>query len=97
MNLKSGVGHCSEVKFLGYTLLTDGGIRVADKSVERLKDKVRDITKRNRGVKFEQVIKELNLVITGWSNYFRLANKWLSVIRDIDGWMVSVPPSTSFI
>jgi RNA-directed DNA polymerase len=25
---KSGVRHCSEVKFLGYTLLTEGGVRV---------------------------------------------------------------------
>lgn len=85
--LKSGVKHCSEVKFLGYTLLPDGGVRVADKSVERLKEKVRAITKRSRGIKFEQVIKELNPVITGWSNYFRLANKWLATIRDIDGWI----------
>lgn len=44
---KSGVRHCTEVKFLGYTLLNDGGIRVADKSISRLKDKVRRITKRN--------------------------------------------------
>lgn len=84
---KSGVRHCSDVKFLGYTLLAGGGIRVADKSVERLKDKVRATAKRNRGIKFEQVIKELNLVITGWSNYFRLANKWLGVIRDLDSWI----------
>lgn len=84
---KSGVRHCSEVKFLGYTLLPGGGIRVADKSIERLKDKVREITKRTRGVNFEQVIKELNLVIIGWSNYFSLANKWLSTVRDLDGWI----------
>jgi RNA-directed DNA polymerase len=84
---KSGVRHCSDVKFLGYTLLDEDGIRVADKSITRLKDKVREITKRNRGVKFSQLIKELNLVITGWSNYFRLANKWLSTIRDLDGWI----------
>jgi Retron-type reverse transcriptase len=84
---KSGVRHCSEVKFLGYTLLPGGGIRVADKSIERLKDKVREITKRTRGVNFEQVIKELNLVIIGWSNYFTLANRWLSTVRDLDGWI----------
>jgi group II intron reverse transcriptase/maturase len=84
---KSGVRHCSEVKFLGYTLLPDGGIRIADKSVERLKDQVREITKRNRGVSFEEVIRELNLVIVGWSNYFSLANKWLATIRDLDGWI----------
>lgn len=84
---KSGVRHCSEVKFLGYTLLSEGGIRIADKSIDRLKEKVRETTKRNRGVKFTQVIEELNRVIVGWSNYFQLANKWLSTIRDIDGWI----------
>jgi group II intron reverse transcriptase/maturase len=84
---KSGVRHCSEVKFLGYTLLSEGGIRVSDKSVEKLKDRVKEITRRNRGVNFEEVIRELNLVIVGWSNYFRLANRWLSTIRDLDGWI----------
>jgi len=84
---KSEVRHCSEGKFLGYTLLPEGGIRIADKSITRLKDKVREITRRNRGVNFVQLIEELNLVIVGWSNYFRLANKWLSNIKDLDGWI----------
>jgi group II intron reverse transcriptase/maturase len=84
---KSGVRHCSEVRFLGYTLLREGGIRVADKSLERFKGKVREITQRNRGVKFSQVIEELNRAIIGWSNYFRMANKWLSTIRDLDCWV----------
>ena len=84
---KSGVRHCSEVKFLGYTLLSGGHIRVADTSLTRLKDKVREITKRNRGVPFSQIIDELNQVIIGWTNYFALANKWLSNFRDMDGWI----------
>ena len=84
---KSGVRHCSETTFLGYTLLEEGNIRVSDKSIKRLKDKVREITRRNRGVRFEQVIKELNAVLIGWANYFYLANRWLSEIRDIDGWI----------
>jgi RNA-directed DNA polymerase len=84
---KSGVRHCSDVKFLGYTLLSGGGIRVADKSITRLKDKVREITQRSRGVRFERVIFELNQVIVGWSNYFGRANKWLATNRDIDGWI----------
>ena len=83
---KSGVRHCSVVKFLGYTIMPEGGIRVADKSIERLKDKVREITRRNRGVGFDQVIRELNTTIIGWTNYYRLANKWLSTFNDIDGW-----------
>mgnify|MGYP006197429881 CR=1 FL=1 len=84
---KSGVRHCSDVKFLGYTLLSAGGIRVADKSIDRLKDKIREITKRSRGVKFQMVIRELNSVIVGWTNYFSLATRWLSKIRDLDGWI----------
>lgn len=84
---KSGVRHCTGVKFLGYTLMPEGGIRIADKSIDRLKDKVRMITKRNRGVPFKQVIRELNEAIDGWINYFRLANKWLSTLRDLDGWI----------
>lgn len=84
---KSGVRHCSEVKFLGYTITSGGGIRVADKTIVRFKDKVRAITKRNRGVKLEQVIRELNKVIIGWRNYFRLANCWLGNLEQIDGWI----------
>lgn len=84
---KSGVRHCSKVKFLGYTILPKGGIRVANKSVERFKEKVRKITKRNRGVKFEQVITEINLLLIGWTNYFKLANCWLSNFRDLDSWL----------
>ena len=84
---KSEVRHCSEGKFLGYTLLAEGGIRISDKSINRLKDRIREITRRNRGVAFTQVIAELNLVIIGWTNYFRLSNKWLLGLRDLDGWI----------
>jgi group II intron reverse transcriptase/maturase len=84
---KSGVRHCSEVKFLGYTLLSGGGIRVADKSIERLKVRIREITRRNRGIKFELVIKELNHTFIGWTNYFKLANSWLHTFSALDGWI----------
>jgi len=84
---KSGVRHCSEVKFLGYTCLAGGGIRVADKSIVRLKDKVREITRRNRGVRFGQVIEGLNRAIRGWTNYFSLANRWPADFRGLDEWI----------
>ena len=84
---KSGVRHCTDVKFLGYTLLPEGGIRVADKSIDRLKDRIREITRRNRGIQFEMITKELNLTIVGWTNYFRLANTWLTTFRELDGWI----------
>lgn len=84
---KSGVRHCSQVKFLGYTVMGGGKIRVADKSTQRFKEKVRQTCRRNRGVKFEQVINELNTVIRGWAEYFQKANCWLSDLRHTDGWI----------
>lgn len=84
---KSGVRHCSDVKFLGYTIMPEGGIRVADKSIERLKDKIREITRRNRGIRFDQVITEVNTIIIGWTNYYRLSNTWLSNFNNLDSWI----------
>jgi len=84
---KSGVRHCSDVKFLGYTIMPEGGIRVADKSIDRLKDRIREITRRNRGVGFDQVIRELNTVIIGWTNYYKLSNIWLSNFNNLDCWI----------
>ena len=84
---KSGVKHCSDVKFLGYTILSGGGIRVSDKSIARFKDKVKEITRRNRGYRFEDIIKELNSIIIGWTNYFCLANKWPKMFIELDRWI----------
>ena len=84
---KSGVRHCSNVKFLGYTIMSGGRIRVADASVIKLKDKIRKITKRSRGVSFNRVIRELNASFKGWSSYFKLANSWLTMFRELDGWI----------
>lgn len=84
---KSGVFHCSASNFLGFTLLPGGKIRVSDRSVTRLKKKVREVTRRNRGVSFSRIIVELNRIIFGWGNYYRIANSWLSTFRDLDGWI----------
>lgn len=49
---KSEVGSPGKLKFLGFSLGKDGGgayIRVHSSSARRLKDKIRQITKRNRG------------------------------------------------
>ena len=63
-----------------------GGIRIADKSIKRFKAKVKQVTKRNRGVSFSRIINELNAIHRGWVNYFRLANCWLPW-KHLDGWI----------
>jgi len=70
---KSAVAHLQERKFLGYRLLTGGRLGIAPASLKRVKDRIRQITRRNRGVSMVTVIRELNEYLTGWMTYFRYA------------------------
>jgi len=70
---KSAVAPVGERKFLGHRILLNGKLGISPKSVERAKDKVRQITRRNRGVSLVQVIVELNLFLIGWITYYRYA------------------------
>jgi len=70
---KSAVAPVGERKFLGHRLLLNGKLGISPKSVDRAKDKIRQITRRNRSVNLVQVIVELNRFLTGWVNYYRYA------------------------
>jgi len=83
---KSAVAHVSERKFLGYRLLAGGRLTIAPESLERAKGRIREITRRNRGISLERMISELNSFLTGWVTYFRLANAKTHLIR-LDKWI----------
>ncbi len=83
---KSAVAHVSERKFLGYRLLGGGTLAIAPKSIQRAKERIRQITRRNRGVSFERMIGELNSFTTGWVTYFRYA-KAKDTLRGLDKWL----------
>jgi RNA-directed DNA polymerase len=83
---KSAASSVQNRKFLGFTLLTDGSATIAKSSISRFKDKVRLITKRNRGVKFDTVIRELNQASRGWFHYFKVADS-PKPMKHLDGWM----------
>jgi RNA-directed DNA polymerase len=68
---KSAAATVSERKFLGHRILPDGRLTIAPKSLERAKDRVREITRRNRGVSFGRCVSELNSFLTGWVTYYR--------------------------
>ncbi len=70
---KSAVAYVEERQFLGYRLLRDGRLGIAPRSLERAKRRIREITRRNRGVSLERMIRELNSYLTGWVTYFRYA------------------------
>lgn len=83
---KSKVVPSKETKFLGYRLVKDGILTISPENINRLKDKIRKITKRNRGVSLECLISELNSVLRGWLQYFRYS-KWRGVMVELDGWI----------
>jgi RNA-directed DNA polymerase len=83
---KSAVASVVERKFLGHRLLADGTQTIAPRSLERARDRIREITRRNRGVSFEQLVKELNSFLTGWVTYFRFA-KAKSILTELGSWV----------
>lgn len=83
---KSAVAPVEERKFLGYRLLRGGTLTIAPQSLDRAKDRIRQITRRNRGVSFERAVSELNSFLSGWVTYFRLA-KAKTILADLDGWV----------
>ena len=83
---KSSVAKVVERQFLGFRILQTGKISLAKKSVDKVKQTIRWITKRNRGRSLEQVISELNVKLGGWINYFKLTES-LSLIRNLDSWI----------
>jgi RNA-directed DNA polymerase len=83
---KSKAAKVSKRKFLGYRLTSDGELRVAPDSLQHFKDKVRELTKRNRGRSLELVMKELNQTLRGWANYFKLATNQSLWLR-LDAWI----------
>ena len=83
---KSVCCRSSETKLLGYTVQNKGLLVIAIQSVERLRKRVRTITKRNRGRSFEQILSELNPVLRGWLQYFQHA-KCQRLLRDLDAWI----------
>lgn len=72
VNLREG----ETLNFLGYAMRMSRGrltFRPSDKSLKKLRDRLREIISRNRmHLGIEQIVKELNLLLIGWKSYFRL-------------------------
>jgi RNA-directed DNA polymerase len=85
---KSAVARPWARKFLGYSFTwhKQARLKIAESSVTRLKDKVREIVVGNASRKLDAAITELNPVLRGWTSYFRLAEV-KRVLEDLDSWI----------
>ena len=85
---KSAVDRPWKRKFLGFSFTnhTEPKVRIAKASVNRMKDKIRDITSRKKPYSMEVRIKKLNQYLTGWCGYFALADT-PSIFKKLESWI----------
>ena len=85
---KSAVARPQERKFLGFSF-TNGSKpkrRIAPKALHRCKQRVRELTRRTRGVSVEQMTKDRAGSLRGWKGYFGSCET-PSVLRKLEAWM----------
>jgi RNA-directed DNA polymerase len=85
---KSAVARPMERKFLGFSFTNERQPRrrVAPKAVARFKQRVRELTRRTRGVSFEQMVTELATYLRGWRSYFGFCET-PSVLQGLEQWL----------
>jgi RNA-directed DNA polymerase len=86
---KSKVDRATRVKFLGFSFYKRKGevlIRVANRSLERFREKLRRLTKRTRSGKLEEIVQQINQYTMGWMGYYWQANT-PSVFEGLDSWI----------
>ena len=85
---KSAVARPWERKFLGFSF-TNGKApkrRIAPTALLRFREKVRELTRRTRGVSLDAMVTKLSRYLQGWRGYFSFCET-PSVLRDLDSWI----------
>jgi RNA-directed DNA polymerase len=85
---KSAVARPVERKFLGFSFSTnkEPKRRIAPKAWLRCKQKIRELTRRTRGISLEQMLKELAAYLRGWKSYFGFCQT-PSLLKALDEWI----------
>jgi RNA-directed DNA polymerase len=85
---KTAVAKPQERKFLGFSFTSGRNLKIklSDKALKSAKCRIKQITRRSRGINLQQVVKELNVYIRGWMGYYRLIET-PSILRDLDSWI----------
>ncbi|MGG4181187.1 group II intron reverse transcriptase/maturase, partial [Virgibacillus pantothenticus] len=86
---KSAVGSPLKRKFLGFCLLaTKNGVKIRphNKAKVTVQEKLKRITKRNRGRNLEVILKEIQQLMTGWINYYGIG-EMKGFMKNLNGWL----------
>ncbi len=84
---KSAVARPKDRKFLGFSFTGGESVkrRIAPQAVLRFKERIRELTRRTRGISIERMVGELRTYMLGWRGYFGFCET-PSILRDLDGW-----------
>jgi len=84
---KSAVDRPWKRKFLGFTVSrNETKLKVAQPAIDKLKQRVRTLTRRSRGRRLADIVAELRESLLGWKAYFGIAEV-VSPLREIDKWI----------
>ena len=83
---KSRAAPLKRCAFLGYRIDNKGTLAWTDRAIHRFKERIKEITSRNRGHNVHAVIDELNLYVRGWLNYYKLSSTF-SEARELACWI----------
>lgn len=85
---KTVVAYIRNIKFLGYSFYEkgkEGRLRIHPKSIAKMKDRIKELTSRSNGWGDVSRKEKLKQYITGWVNYFKLADM-KSLLLQVDEW-----------
>jgi len=86
---KTAVAEVRGRKFLGYCFWAHKGAAkraVAGAAMQRLHQRLRELTRRTSGRSLEQIAQGLRAYVPGWKAYFRLAQT-ATAMRRLDAWL----------
>jgi RNA-directed DNA polymerase len=85
---KTVVAYISNIKFLGYSFYVhnkEGRLRLHPKTITKMKARIKELTSRRNGWGDARRKETLRQYITGWVNYFKLADM-KSLLPKVDEW-----------
>ena len=85
---KSAVARPRQRKFLGFSFTSEREPRrrIAPKAIARFKERIREQTRRTRGISLTQMVKDLATYLRGWLGYFGDCQT-PSVLRGLEKWL----------
>jgi group II intron reverse transcriptase/maturase len=85
---KTKTAYIRDIKFLGYSFYVykgEGRLRVHQKSVAKMKERIKTLTSRSNGWGYARRKEALRQYINGWVNYFKLADM-KALLERVDEW-----------